>query len=209
MAGFTRAQERLLNRLNSPSRIQDFLDKLPINFEPNGDTCKSPKQVLETGTAHCIEGALLAACVLQRQGEAPLVLDLRVISPDFDHVMALFTSHGRYGAISKTNHAVLRFREPIYKTVRELALSCFHEYFTDNGQKTLREYSGAINLARFNRRGWETADKDVWYIAEYIDLAKHYPFLRRGQSRTLRRASQIEIKAGQLTEWQQRRRKNQ
>lgn len=203
MAGFTSAQQRLLRKLNTPTRIQDFLDRLPINFEPQGDTCKSPKQVFDTGTAHCIEGALLAACALQWHGHQPLVMDLRAVSPDFDHVMALFTWHGRYGAISKTNHAVLRFREPIYKTVRELALSCFHEYFTDTGRKTLREYSGAINLARFNRRGWQTAEQDVWYLAEHIDLAKHHPFLLRNQARQLRLASALEIKAGQITEWHQ------
>lgn len=205
MDGFSAAQSRLLGKLNTPNRIQDYLDKLPVNFEPDGDTCMSPKLVLETSRAHCIEGALLAACALQWHGQKPLVIDLRAVSPDFDHVMALFRWHGRYGAISKTNHAVLRFREPIYKTVRELALSCFHEYFTDNGRKTLREYTGAVNLSRFDKRGWQTAEQDVWYIAEYIDRAKHYPFLLRNQARQLRLASPLEIKAGQLTEWQLRK----
>jgi hypothetical protein len=205
MPGFTKTQERLLDRLSTPNRIQDYLDKLPINFEPKGDTCQSPKQVFESGVAHCIEGALVAACAMQWHGQPPLVMDLRAIDPDFDHVMALFRWRGRYGAISKTNHAVLRFREPIYKTVRELALSCFHEYFLNNGQKTLREYSDAIDLSRFDGRHWQTADKDVWYIAEYIDRAKHYPFLLRNQARQLRKASNMEIRAGKLTEWKRKK----
>lgn len=196
----------VLRRLTTPQRIQDFLDTLPINFEPSGDTCMSPQRVLETGVAHCIEGALLAVHALELHGQEAWLMDLRAIEPDFDHVVAVFKQRGRYGAISKTNHAVLRYREPVYHTPRELAYSFFHEYFTDDGKKTLREYSDLISLQRFAKRNWPTSDEDLWYIAEYVDLARHYPFLLARQK--LRTASPLEIAAGKLTEWKPNGKRN-
>ena len=128
---------RLYTKLNSPAKIQDYVNTLPANFEPTGETCMSPLRVVETGTAHCMEGAMLAASVLRFHGARPLVMDLRAKRPDQDHVVALFQAGGYWGAISKTNHAVLRYREPIYKTLRELALSFFHEYFENTTGKTM------------------------------------------------------------------------
>ena len=107
-------------------------------------------EVLRAGKAHCMEGALLAAAILEFHGHKPLLLDLRSTSEDLDHVVALFKQNGYWGAISKTNHVVLRYREPIYGSVRELAMSYFHEYFLDNGKKTLREYSVPVDLGKFD-----------------------------------------------------------
>lgn len=125
----------ILRLLKTPRKIQDFLEEIPINFEPEGDTCLSPRRVLRERRAHCIEGAMLAALALRIQGERPLVLDLEASAQDHDHVIALFKRHGCWGAISKTNHAVLRYREPVYKTIRELVLSFFHEYMDGTGRK--------------------------------------------------------------------------
>ncbi len=191
----------MLKKLSSPKRIQDFLDALPINFEEHADTCMSPRRVLREGKAHCLEGALLAALALSLQGERPLLLDLTSVEGDDDHVVALFRSRGRWGAISKTNHAVLRYREPIYTTVRELALSYFHEYFTNDGKKTLRSYSVPVDLRRFDRRGWTTEEEDLWYIVDALDAARHTTILSSGQARCLRRADAIEIEAGKMVEW--------
>lgn len=162
----------------------------------------SPRLVLQKKLAHCMEGAMLAAAILEFHGHKPLVLDLRSVKPkDNDHVVALFREHGRWGAISKTNHAVLRYREPVYKTIRELAMSYFHEYFLDNGQKTLREYSGAINLNIFNKLNWRTSEKDLFAIPRAIDRAKHFAILLPGQAKHLRKADKVEIAAGKLVEW--------
>ena len=199
---FTREEKRLFARLDTPAKIQDFLNAVPINFERGGDTCLSPRSVLLRNRAHCMEGAMLAAAILRTHGHRPLVVDLTSAPCDHDHVVAVFRRRGFWGAISKTNHAALRYREPVYRTIRELALSYFHEYFTNaGGKKTLRSHSPAVDLSRFDRRGWMTSEEDVWYVPEYLCEAKHHPILTRAQIAGLRRADPIEIEAGRLLEW--------
>ncbi|MBI4138926.1 hypothetical protein HY479_02135 [Candidatus Uhrbacteria bacterium] len=201
MFGLTREEMTTLKKLNTPRKIQDFLENLPINFEPEGDTCLSPRRVLRERRAHCIEGAMLAALALRLQGERPLVLDLTSAPHDHDHVVAVFKQHGHWGAISKTNHAVLRYREPVYRTIRELVLSYFHEYTDNHGKKTLRSYALPVDLSRFDARGWMTSEEDVWYVPEYLCDVRHYPLLTRNQRATLRHADPLEQDAGSLTQW--------
>ncbi len=203
MHGLTSEELRILKRLNTPVKIQNFLESLSINFELRGETYGSPRRVLRNQTAHCFEGALLAAAALFVQGERPLLLDLRADSrsQDTDHVVALFRRNGLWGAISKTNHAVLRYREPIYRTVRELALSYFHEYFLDNGKKTLRSYSRPFDLRKFLKRGWLTDEEDLFYLVEALDNSPHEHILSKKAVGELRRADSVEIAAGKITEW--------
>lgn len=151
--------------------------------------------------AHCIEGAMLAALAFRIHGQKPLILDLESAFHDFDHVVALFKQHGCWGAVSKTNHAVLRYREPVYRTIRELVLSYFHEYFDQNGFKTLRRYSHPVDLSRFDKQDWMTSEEDVWFVAKYLLDVAHKPLLTRAQIATLRRADRIEIKVGEIVEW--------
>ncbi len=191
----------ILKKLNTPEKIQNFLDTLPINFEKNGETCMSPRRVLKERTSHCMEGAMLAALALRIAGQKPLVMDLKVTDADDDHVVAIYRKYGCYGAISKTNHGTLRYRDPVYRTLRELAMSYFHEYTIPNGEKILRSYSGAIDLSRFDRQGWMTAEEDIWYVPEYVDSVRHYTLLSRTQIRTLRRADKMERKVGAELEW--------
>lgn len=205
MFGFTRKEVAVLRRLHTPQKIQDFLNKLPTNFELKGLTVYSPRKVLQKKTAHCLEGALLAAVALRLQGYPPLVLDLTATDDDEDHVIAVFKQHGHWGAISKSNHAILRYREPVYKTIRELVMSYFHEYFNDKGRKTLRSYSRPVNLKRFDHDGWMTAAEDVWYIPEYLVEVRHMPILTRSHIARLRRVDRVERKAGKIKEWENRR----
>lgn len=193
---------KILKQLNTPVKIQDFLDRMPINFEPDGDTCMSPLMVLENNTCHCIEGAILAALAMRLNGLEPLILDLTANKNDYDHVVAVFKKHGKWGAISKTNHAALRYREPIYNSLRELAVSYFHEYTDNIGRKNLRSYSLPVNLKRFDKIGWMNTKEEVFYIPEYLVAVKHFPILNKKQIRTLRKADPFEIKVGQITEWQ-------
>ena len=187
--------------LDSPAKIQDFLDSLPINFETRGDTCRSPRAALISGSAHCVEGALLGAAILWRHGRLPLLLDLETTGKDDSHVVALFREPSGWGAISKTNHGVLRFRDPIYKTLRELVLSYFHEYFLDTGEKTLRRYSKTpFNLLAFED-DWLTAEHPVWGVCEDLADAPHTLIADARTVRRLRRADQIEIEMGKLTQW--------
>ncbi len=201
MYNFNQQELSILKKLNTPKKIQDFINKLKINFEPNGDTCRSPRVVLKKREAHCVEGAILAAAALRIHGHKPLVVDLTANKKDFDHVVAVFKQHGFWGAISKTNHAVLRYREPVYKTIRELVMSYFHEYFTDKGEKTLRSYSMPVDLSRFDKLGWMTSEKEIWYIPDYLVEVPHKQILTKQQISNLRKADIIEIKAGKLVEW--------
>jgi hypothetical protein len=187
--------------LNSPKKIQDFLNGLEINFEEKGETVYSPRMVLKCKKAHCMEGAMFAAAALEFYGHKPWVMDLRSVDGDYDHVVCVFKKFGCYGAISKTNHAVLRYREPVYKTLRELALSYFHEYFTDEGKKTLREYSDLCDLRVFDDLEWRTTPKNLFKIPKDLDKIKHFDILNKAQIRNLRTADKIEIKAGKLVEY--------
>ncbi len=200
-SGFTHAELRLVRPLNTPRKIQDFIDAIPMNFQRTGPACLSPRRVLRERRAQCMEGAMLAAAILRVHGLPPLVMDLKATSYDYDHVVAVFKLDGCFGAISKTNHGVLRYREPIYKTIRELAMSYFHEYFMDDGEKTLRSYSKPVDLSRFDDRNWMTAEDDLWDVYNFIDSVKHFPMLTRSQIARLRKADIIERKMGKLTEW--------
>lgn len=201
MNKFTEKELSLIRKLNTPSKIQDFLNSLPFNFEEQGETLRSPLYVLRAHKSHCIEGALLAAYILSEHGQEPLLLDLVSTKYDYDHVITLFKQHGRWGAISKTNHAVLRYREPVYKTISELALSYFHEYFLNDGTKTLRTFSKPFSLKKFNKNNWQTDENDLWYIGNELDASPHTPIVPPQLLRNLRKADKIEIEAGKLTDY--------
>ncbi|MFZ3012012.1 MAG: hypothetical protein WA060_03415 [Minisyncoccia bacterium] len=200
MFDFSPKEKRLLKKLVTPALMQDFLNGLKFNFELKGETLKSPLFSLREGSSHCFEGALLGAYILSLHGFKPYILHLKAVREDYDHVIALFKVGGFWGALSKTNHAVLRYREPIYKNIRELALSYFHEYFLDDGVKTLRQYSTPLNLNIFEK-GWEREGGDLWGIDEELDKIKHYDILPKGTSGKLRKADKIEIRAGKITEF--------
>ncbi|MBA3732967.1 hypothetical protein H0W91_01165 [Patescibacteria group bacterium] len=199
---YTSRESKLFQRLNTPEKIQDYLNLLPFNFEKKKETCMSPRLVLSNKTAHCMEGAMFAAAVLEFHAREPWILDLRSEKDpyDYDHVVAIFKEDGFYGAISKTNHNVLRYREPIYKSVRELVMSYFHEYFLDNGRKTLREYSELLDLNYFNKINWRTSEKDLFSIPKHLDKIKHHPILSKKQINNLRKVDRIEVKAGNIYE---------
>lgn len=205
MFNLTEKEEEILRKLDTPSKIQDFLNKIPINFDYKKDTCMSPRQVLRKWKCHCIEGAMLAAAALRLQGKSPLIVHLKASKDDYDHVIALFKENGKYGGITKTNHGVLRYREPVYDSVKELVMSFFHEYFNDKGKKTLRSYSIPVNLARFDKKNWITSEEDLWYIDSYLDKVKHFPVLTKKQVKNLRKADKIEIEIGKVTEYKLRK----
>ncbi len=195
------AESRLFTRLNSPAKIQDYLNGLPFNHERRGETYMSPRRMIAAGTAHCFEGALFAAAALMHHGHKPLLLDLRTTSDDQDHVVALFKVDKYWGAISKTNHAVLRFRDPVYANVRELALSYFHEYFLGNGKKSMRAYSDPFDLSRLPLDSWLTADEDLIDLVNALDDSPHHDIVTKDMIKNLRRADVIEIKTFDSVEW--------
>lgn len=200
MCGLLPSELAFLKKLSSPAKIQDFLNSIPFNFEEKGETIMSPRRTIKARKAHCLEGALVAAAALWVSGERPLLLDLRASGKDQDHVVALFRRHEHWGAISKTNHAVLRYREPVYKTIRELALSYFHEYFDNRGLKTLRSFSKPLNLKKLGD-SWVTAENDLWHIDRLLNRTPHQEMVPKAHLRQLRKADHIEIEAGKIVEY--------
>ena len=182
---FDRAELVLLRRLNKPAKIQTYLDEdIGYNKEKDGDTCRSPRRVLRDRTAQCMEGALFAAAALRVNGHPPLLLDLEAVRDD-DHVLAVFRERGYWGAVAKSNYAGLRYREPVYRTLRELVMSYFEHYYNLRGEKTLRRYSRPVRLDRFDRVQWMTAEEDLWVIPEYLTTISHTALLAPEMERRL------------------------
>jgi hypothetical protein len=194
MNSLTPQEKSFLESLSSPQKIQNYLESIPFNHEESGETCTSPRVTLRTKRAHCMEGALLACAALWLQKREPYIISLRVTGKDYDHVVAIYEEQGYFGAISKTNHAVLGFRDPVYKTIRELAMSYFHEYFlVTNGEKTMRGYSRRINLQRFGK-AWITSEENLFDIAEAIYDTPHISIIPPGNENLLRKATSFERK---------------
>ena len=193
-------ERNVFARLNSPHKIQDFVDALPVNFEETGDTILSPRRVLRERRAHCMEGAVFAAACFAYHDQPALLLDLQASPIDDDHVVTLFRRGGLWGAISKTNHAVLRWRDPVYRTVRELAMSYFHEYLAPNGKKSLRAISRPFDLGRYAPETWVTAEQDLEWLQDKLNDLSHAPLLPRGIIPRLRDISALEQEALKLVE---------
>ena len=201
MFGFNKEELRVFKKLNCPRKVQDFLNEIPINFENEGDTCISPRRVLRENKAHCIEGAIFAAMALRLRGEKPLLVDLKASRDDFDHVVCVFKRHGKWGAISKTNRPVLRYREPVYRNIRELSMSYFHEYFDEKGRKSLRSYSVPVDLTNLDHLNWATSEEDIWFVPEALNRARHFPILDKNQIKNLRKPDDNELKAMKICDW--------
>jgi hypothetical protein len=188
-----------LKKLSSPSLIQNYLESIPFNHEDNGETCMSPRRVIREKKAHCLEGAMLACAALILQQRKPLIMSIKVTKDDYDHVIALYKENGYWGAISKTNHSVLGFRDPVYKNIRELAMSYFHEYFLiKNGKKTMRGYSRPISMFRFGRK-WITDEKELFDIALWISDYKHFLVVPEGVQTSLRKATELERESADIS----------
>jgi len=183
---------RTLRALKTPVRIQKFIDALTYQY---ADTAGSPQRVLRERKGHCMEGALVAAAALRVNGHRSLLMDLEAVHDD-DHVIALYKEGSLWGGIAKSNFAGLRFRAPVYRTLRELALSYVEHYYNLRGERTLRAYSVPVNLARLDRFRWMTSEEDVWCVAEALIAARHYPLFPDKVARALPRLDRRSFEAG-------------
>lgn len=199
--GLTRAEFAILRHMDTPPKIQAFLNAIPINHELDGETILSVREVLQQRRAHCIEGAFVAACAFWVHGEPPLVMHLDCDPSDYPHVIALFRRGGNWGAVSKSNGAQLRYRDPIYRTLRELALSYFHEYFDKRGRKTLRSFSGAFDLRRIDLRLWVTTQDACSEANTRLAALRHYKLISSRQERLLSRRDAFEREAAKMVEY--------
>ena len=198
--GLSKRERAVLESCKTARALQAYIDSIPINAERNGDTCYTVREVFHHRCAHCIEAALVAACALWLQGEAPLLLDLRA-RRDFDHVVALFRRNGLWGAISKSNHVQLRGRDPVYRSLRELAMSYFHEYHNAFGERSLREYSRAFDLRRLNPKLWVSGSGGAWEVERQLDCTRHYRLFPAAQDRLLSSIDAMERKSKRIVEY--------
>jgi hypothetical protein len=190
--GFTPRELKSLRALNTPAKIQAYLDRIPYHL---ADSAWSPRLVLENRSAHCLEGAVFAAAALRVNGYQPLLLDLEA-DQDTDHVIAVYQQSGHWGAIASSNFASCRYRSPVYRTLRELALSYFEGYFNLRRERTLRTFSKPVNLSRFDKLNWMTTEKPVWFIADYLLDIPHTPLLDSKVLKNIMRVDQRSFEAG-------------
>jgi hypothetical protein len=190
-AGFTPKELRKLRSMKNPYGIQKFLDDAPYHLE---DTAWSPRRVLAQETAHCLEGAIFAAAALRANGYPPLLLDFES-EHDTDHVIAIFRENGHWGAVAKSNFTSCRWREPIHRTLRELALTYFNTYCNLRLERTLRRFSVPVNLKRFDKQNWMTTDEDVWFIVYHLFEIKHYSLVTPAMAKRLHRVDRRSFNA--------------
>jgi len=198
--GLSRAELRLYRSMGTPAGVQRFLDdQLRYDLEPDGPRCRSPRMTLADGVAHCMGGALLGAAALRVLGHKPLLLHLKPVRDD-SHALALFRwKDGSWGAVAKSNYAGLRYREPVYRTLRELVMSYFEQYYNAAGERTLRAYSARpFDLARFDRIGWMISEEPLWAISSALVAASHTRVLPPGGERRLSRLDERSYRAGQV-----------
>jgi len=181
--GFTPKELRKLRSLKDPHGIQKFLDDMPYHL---ADTAWSPRRVLAANTSHCFEGAIFAAAALRVNGYPPLIVDLEA-DRDTDHVLAVYRIDGLWGAVAKSNYTGCRYREPVYRSLRELALSYFNIYFNLRRERTLRRYSQPVNLARFDHLNWMTTEKPIWFIVYHLLEIPHAPLFSARVAKRLHR----------------------
>ena len=198
--GLTPREFAILRRLSTPQQVQLFVNAIPANHEIDGETSLAVRDVLRQQRAHCIEGALVAACALWIHGEPPLIAHLDCDPCDYPHVITLFRRHGRWGAISKHNGPQLRFRDPVYRSLRELVMSYFHEYFDRRGHKTLRSYSRPLDLRRVDTAMWVTSERGCWELHDVLDALPHFALLPRRHVRLLSRRDAFERRVGRIPE---------
>jgi len=189
---WTKDEIKFLETLNNPDKIQGFLDS--IDYNPVYE-CRSPRYVMKKRSAHCFEGALFAAAVMQFNGTTPLIVDMKAYNDD-DHVIAVFKVNGHWGAVAKSNFTSLRFREPVYRSIRELIMSYFDFFFNTAGDKSLRSYSLPLNLKKYDSINWATTDDDLEFIGDKLESMKHYPIVNNTMIKQLSKASDTVLQAG-------------
>jgi len=206
--GLSAGEFAVLRRLDSPRKIQRFLTALRQNFEPDGDSCRPVRVVLRSRSAHCIEAAMLAAAALWVHGEPPLLLDLRAEEGhDVDHVVALYRRNGCWGTLAKANGPMLRERDPVYRSLRELSMSYFHEYVNKRGRRTLREYSRPYDLRGLDPARWVSGEQDVWELVDRLDAHPHTRILKPRQIKTLSRPDAFMRRVTRVLQYRKPRRR--
>lgn len=186
----------VFNSLNTPVKIQAYLDSIQY---PGEERNRCPINILKDQKAHCLDGALFAVAALRRQGFPPLIVDVYPIPGlDDDHVLAVYKVNDYWGAVAKSNFVGLRYREPVYRTIRELVMSYFDSFFNSDGIRTMLSYSRPVNLRKFDRFGWEYQDSGVDLIEEALKKLPATPVISEQQAELLAPVDAISFRAGMM-----------
>jgi hypothetical protein len=176
--------QKQLRRLDTPFAIQEYLDSMPYIGEERD---RSPLNVMIDRQCHCLDGGFLAALILWRIGQKPLLIDI-VPEPgrDDDHVLALYQVEGRWGAVAKSNYVNLGFREPVYRNLRELVMTYFEHYVSVRQEKTLRGYTRPLDASRYTHLNWawnEAGANRLYY--DHFYRRKAIPLITPGMAQRL------------------------
>jgi hypothetical protein len=191
---WTESEVKFLKSLKTPEKIQKFLDNLQYS---KNDYTQSARNAIKTKTAHCFDGAIVAAAALEQNGYPPLIIDLRAVEDD-DHILAIFKAHNCFGALAKSNYSGLRYREPVYRTLRELVMSYFENYFNLSGKRTLREFSVLYDLRKEKKINWRTSPDPIDELGELIDATKHYRVISKAAEKNLIKLDKRSLLAGKI-----------
>ncbi len=191
---WTSAERTILRTLTAPIKIQQFLDNIPYSAESR---YRCPRSVLKDRTAHCFDGAVFAAAMLRRLGYPPLIVDMQAVRDD-DHVIAIFKKNGCLGAVAKSNFAGLRYREPVYKNLRELVMSYFEPFFNLNKERSLRQFTVPLNLLRYDKKYWEIFDEPMEEIGLKLSDIPVTKIMTPAQMRALNNVDERTYKAGMI-----------
>jgi hypothetical protein len=189
---WTREEQKILSGLNGPAKIQDFLDGIPYSTEA---VYRCPRSVLRDRQAHCYDGAVFAAAALRRLGYPPVVVNM-MAEQDDEHLVAVFREDGHWGAVAKSNVVGLRFREPVYRSLRELLMSYFEQYFNVEGLRSLRSYLRPFNLTVVDHLNWMTDDAAMDVIAAWLDRRRRIPLVSDQMVRRLSAVDKRSLEAG-------------
>ena len=161
---FTAAEQRVIGRLKTPTAVQHFLNELPYNTEPSGETLRSFRGVIRHGTAHCLEAALSAAVILEQHGYPPLVLSFESID-ELDHVIFVYKSPTGWGSVARSRDPGLHGRRPVFTTPRNLALSYVDPYVDYTGRVTAY---AVVDLRVMGTYDWRLAEVNVWKVERML-----------------------------------------
>ena len=195
MTIWTKPELSFFRKLSEPAKIQAYLDSLPYNVD---DVTRSPREVLRAQTVHCFDGALFAAAALELLGFPPLIVDLQSSKEDDDHILAVFKKRGHWGAVAKSNYTGCRYRDPVYRTLRELSLSYYDLYFKLAGKKTLRRYSRPYDLGKVHDIEWRTTSDNLDFLGARVDATRHYNLLSKELEGELSPADERSFRAAVL-----------
>lgn len=185
-------EQKIFKSLDSAEKIQAYLDSIKYNIT---DFTHSPRGVIKKNHAHCFDGAMFAAAAIEFHGGKPLIIDLRATVEDDDHILAIYKKNGLFGAVAKSNYVNCRFRDPVYRNLRELALSYFHIYFNLAGTRSLREYSVLFDLSAVTEFNWRTGEEDLSDLGQIVDSVRHFPLIPKATERLITKADSRTFKA--------------